>query len=158
MTRLLPVLVLGHALIAGAQTPPAVIQSELVFPAGQFGGAHASTIVETRDGLLAAWFAGSREGASDVGIWTSRRVGTAWTKPVEVATGVQPDGTRYPCWNPVLFAMSDGSIALFYKVGPAPMALVGHGSPLAGQRPHMERCTTPCRTACWDRSRTSRCG
>ena len=44
----------------------------------------------------------------------------AWTAPVEVATGVQPDGTRLPCWNPVLFEMSDSSLALFYKVGPDP--------------------------------------
>jgi predicted neuraminidase len=39
---------------------------------------------------------------------------------VEVATGVQSDGTRYPCWNPVLFAMPDGTVSLFYKVGPSP--------------------------------------
>jgi predicted neuraminidase len=97
-----------------------VIASEFVFEGAPFASAHASSIVETRDGLVAAWFGGSREGASDVGIWMSRRVGTGWTPPVEVATGAEPDGARYPCWNPVLFRMPDGTLALFYKVGPSP--------------------------------------
>ena len=42
------------------------------------------------------------------------------TEPFEVVTGVQPDATRYPCWNPVLFAAPDGLVTLFYKVGPSP--------------------------------------
>jgi predicted neuraminidase len=44
---------------------------------------------------------------------------------VEVATGQQSDGTRHPCWNPVLFRMPDGSLALFYKVGPSPQTWWG---------------------------------
>src|SRR5688572_10411128 len=64
---------------------------EFVFESAPFASAHASTIVETRDGLAAAWFGGTREGANDVGIWVSRRVAGKWTPPVEVATGTQPD-------------------------------------------------------------------
>ena len=37
-----------------------------------------------------------------------------------MATGVQPDGTRHPCWNPVLFETTPGVVTLFYKVGPDP--------------------------------------
>src|SRR6185436_5934831 len=121
------VLVLGGgvASIAGVATlqPPAtrdVVNFEFVFETAPFASAHASTIAETRDGLVTAWFGGTREGASDVGIWLSRRVNGAWTPPVEVATGVQPDGTRHPCWNPVLFVLPDKTLALFYKVGPTP--------------------------------------
>ena len=110
--------------------------SEFVFERAPFASAHASTIVETREGLAAAWFGGTREGAADVGIWVSRRLGSlprrspepaeaGWTAPIEVATGVQPDGTRHPCWNPVLFQMPDASLALFYKVGPSPQTWWG---------------------------------
>ncbi len=94
--------------------------AEFVFESAPFASAHASTIAETRDGLVAAWFGGTREGANDVGIWLSRRVGGTWTAPVEVATGVQPDGVRFPTWNPVLFGLRKGELALFYKVGPSP--------------------------------------
>ena len=37
---------------------------------------------------------------------------------MEVVNGVQEDGTRYPCWNPVLFQPQRGPLMLFYKVGP----------------------------------------
>jgi predicted neuraminidase len=107
----------------------AVVGSEFVFETAPFASAHASTIVETGDGLVAAWFGGTREGADDVGIWISRRghAGrpvqgrreTGWTPPVEVANGVD-DAARYPCWNPVLFEMPDRTLSLFYKVGPSP--------------------------------------
>jgi predicted neuraminidase len=38
---------------------------------------------------------------------------------------VQPDGTRYPTWNPVLFRAPAGTLWLFYKVGPSPSAWWG---------------------------------
>jgi predicted neuraminidase len=110
------------ALVAGLlavqqSAPPA---GEFVFETAPFASAHASTIAETSEGLVTAWFGGTREGAADVGIWLSRRVNGAWIPPIEVATGVQPDGTRHPCWNPVLFYASDKTLTLFYKVGPTP--------------------------------------
>jgi predicted neuraminidase len=115
------ILAMSLALIAQGPAPrPAVVTSEFIFETAAFPSAHASTIVETKDGLLAAWFGGTREGATDVGIWQSRRENGRWTPPVETATGVQPDGTRHPCWNPVLFEMPDRSLRLFYKVGPTP--------------------------------------
>ena len=93
---------------------------EFIFESAPFPSVHASTIAETKDGLVAAWFGGTREGANDVGIWVSRRVNGKWTPPVEVGTGVQPDGTRHPTWNPVLFELRPGELTLFYKVGPSP--------------------------------------
>ena len=96
-----------------------------VFTDAPFPSAHASTIVETPTGLIAAWFAGTREKHPDVGIWVSRHEGGAWKAPVEVATGAQPDGTRLPCWNPVLFEMPDKTLSLFYKIGPSPQTWSG---------------------------------
>jgi predicted neuraminidase len=122
--------------LAVAQPPSPIVTSDFIYEKAPFPSAHASTIVETKDGLLAAWFGGTRERAPDVGIWVSRHSPivhgkTGWSVPVEVANGVQPDGTRHPCWNPVLFDMGAGSITLFYKVGPSPsewwgMALTTH--------------------------------
>jgi predicted neuraminidase len=99
---------------------PGLVSSEFIYERATFPSVHASTIAETKAGLIAAFFGGTREGANDVGIWVSRRQGASWSAPVEVATGTQPDGSRLPCWNPVLFTMPDGALALFYKVGPNP--------------------------------------
>jgi predicted neuraminidase len=43
-----------------------------------------------------------------------------WSAPKELANGVQADGSRYPCWNPVLFQPRSGALMLFYKIGPSP--------------------------------------
>jgi predicted neuraminidase len=99
---------------------PAIVKAELIYERAPFPSAHASTIVETRGGLVAAWFGGTRERDPDVGIWVSRHDGSQWSTPVEVANGVQPDGKRLPCWNPVLFQPATGPLVLFYKVGPSP--------------------------------------
>lgn len=103
-----------------ADRPSPIVASEFVYERAAFRSAHASTILETRDGLLAAWFGGTEEGHPDVAIWVSRRGEAGWSTPVEVATGRQPDGRLHPCWNPVLFRPSRGPLVLFYKVGPSP--------------------------------------
>jgi len=104
---------------AGA-AQPGVIAERFVFEEAPFPECHASTLVETAEGLVCAWFGGTREGHQDVGIWLSRCGPEGWGKPVEVATGVVSESTRYPCWNPVLFAPAQGPLVLFYKVGPSP--------------------------------------
>ncbi|MBR1469768.1 MAG: exo-alpha-sialidase [Prevotella sp.] len=99
---------------AKAQTQ--VLAKEFIYDDAPFPSCHASTIVELRNGdLLAAWFGGSYEGATDVGIWTARKYfgATRWTTPSEVAT---PQGLG-ACYNPVLFQMPDGELLLFYKIG-----------------------------------------
>ena len=89
-------------------------QQDVTFPS-----CHASTITETSEGLIAAWFGGTEERNPDVCIYTSSNIGEHWSKPVMVADGVE-DGKRYPCWNPVLFTKDNGEIVLYYKVGPDP--------------------------------------
>jgi predicted neuraminidase len=101
-------------------TQPGVVASEFIYETAPFPQCHASTIALASDGLVAAWFGGTREKHPDVGIWLSRHDGKSWSVPVEVANGVQDDRTRHPCWNPVLFQMPGGPLLLFYKVGPSP--------------------------------------
>ncbi|MEQ8789361.1 MAG: sialidase family protein [Pirellulaceae bacterium] len=98
------------------------VMSELIYPLDgkPTPQCHASTIAQTPTGLVAAWFGGSHEKNPDVGIWVARRENDGWTKPVEVANGVQSADLRYPCWNPVLLQPNDGPLMLFYKVGPSP--------------------------------------
>lgn len=99
----------------------AVIKSEFIYQAGDvpFPSCHASTIEETEKGLIASWFGGTNEKNPDVGIWVSTFSGRKWSKPEEVANGIQKKGNRYPTWNPVLFN-TGSKIKLFYKVGPNP--------------------------------------
>ncbi|MBI5800516.1 MAG: exo-alpha-sialidase [Verrucomicrobia bacterium] len=104
----------------------AVLKSEFIYEAAPFPACHASTLVEpTGGGLVAAWFGGTHEKHPDVGIWVARLERGQWTKPAEVANGIQPrkpDGTvvRHPTWNPVLFQPKTGPLMLFYKAGPTP--------------------------------------
>lgn len=78
-----------------------------------FPSCHASTLELLPGGdVIAAWFGGSREGAGDVAIWTSRRTGGKWTAPVKVA-----EREDTPHWNPVLFRRGDGVLFLYYKAG-----------------------------------------
>lgn len=99
---------------------PGLIKSEFIYQTAPFPQCHASTIEETKNGLVAAWFGGTREKHPDVGIWISRFDGKKWSPVKEVANGVQSTGKRYPCWNPVLFQPKNGPLMLFYKVGPSP--------------------------------------
>lgn len=72
---------------------------------------HASTVIETPNGLLSCWFGGTHEGNADVAIWFSRKVDGEWTAPLKLADGAEAN------WNPVLFYNSEGKLYLFYKEG-----------------------------------------
>ena len=97
------------------------VNSEFIYEHAPFPSCHASTLAETKTGVVAAWFGGTDEKNPDVGIWFARHDGRVWSAPVEVANGIQADGkSRHPCWNPVLFQRPGGPLLLFYKVGPSP--------------------------------------
>ncbi len=108
----------AQKVFTGAQ---AIVKEEFIFRSKKvpFPSCHASTLAETKEGLITAWFGGSHEKAPDVGIWVSRYAGGKWSKPVEVANGIRNKKTRYPTWNPVLFNTGK-KILLFYKAGPSP--------------------------------------
>lgn len=126
---ILTIFIAVHSLIIGSNPfkgEKCIIKSEFIYQPVDvvFPSCHASTIIETGNGLLAAWFGGTAEKNPDVGIWISHFINSKWTKPVEVVNGIQHKNKRYPCWNPVLYN-SGKEILLFYKVGPSPSSWWG---------------------------------
>jgi predicted neuraminidase len=103
-----------------AKESPAIIKSEFIYETAPFPSCHASTLVETKSGLVAAWFGGTAERNPDVCIYVSRETHGHWSPPVSVADGVGLATNRLPTWNPVLFQPANGPLMLFYKVGPKP--------------------------------------
>jgi len=97
-----------------------ILNEGFIYNQAQFPQCHASTIVETNNGLLAAWFGGTHEKNPDVCIYASSIENGHWRTPVLIADGVINDSLRYPCWNPVLFKRQNGDIILYYKIGPSP--------------------------------------
>ena len=96
-------------------------RTEFIYETAPFPQCHASTICETKAGLVAAWFGGTKEKHPDVGIWLSRHDGKTWSTPVEVANGVQDaEDCAIPAGTRCCFKCPDGPLLLFYKVGPSP--------------------------------------
>jgi predicted neuraminidase len=98
---------------------PAYVQSHrLIAPTAS---AHSASLVRLQDGNLQAfWFAGSREGASDVAIWYARYVAQTglWSAPEKLTTPWQTakDELRYikKLGNPVAVLDRHGYINLYY--------------------------------------------
>ncbi len=94
--------------------------SETVNPDAPEPKAHSGTLVEMADGsLVAAWYAGSGEGARDVSIQVSSRgAGATWSEPraifrrEEVASALQ----RYvhSLGNPLLFTDASNRLGLLF--------------------------------------------
>lgn len=97
-----------------------IIEEQFLYEKDVYPSCHAGTLAETPEGIVAAWFGGTRERHPDVTIRFSRLADGKWTKSVEVANGIVNDTLRYPTWNPVLYQVPGGELILFYKVGPRP--------------------------------------
>ncbi len=96
------------------------LTSEFIYEEAPFPQCHASTLTETKEGLLAAWFGGTHEKNPDVCIYVSAKRNGRWSIPRLAADGIINDTLRYPCWNPVLFTRENGEVILYYKIGPNP--------------------------------------
>lgn len=88
-------------------TQPAEFSAERLPEAAE--SAHAASLAQLPDGrLVAAWFAGSREGAADVAVWLSVLGKNGWTTPKAVATRESTAGGTFAyvrkLGNPVLHA------------------------------------------------------
>ena len=99
----------------------AFVRAGFLYESAPFPSCHASTIVQTPRGMVVAFFGGTHERHPDVCIWVAHLGKDGkWSPPALAADGVQPDGSRQPTWNPVLFQPRGGPLMLFYKVGPSP--------------------------------------
>ncbi|MCY1720221.1 exo-alpha-sialidase [Prolixibacteraceae bacterium Z1-6] len=102
------------------QVKAEILSAEFIADTTQYAQCHASTILETRNGLLLAFFGGTHERNPDVCIYIAAFRNGKWEAPVKVADGKENETLLYPTWNPVLFRGNDERISLFYKVGPSP--------------------------------------
>jgi predicted neuraminidase len=101
----------------GVERSKAETARQGLFARAPFASCHAATLAAADGQLVAAWFAGSEEGAADVAIWCARRDGSGWTPPLEIARGISDDGAAVASWNPVLWAAPSGTLHLFFKAG-----------------------------------------
>lgn len=108
------------------ESPPKILFSGFIYETAPFPSCHASTLLETPDGVMAAWFGGTYERHPDVSIYTSHRKNGEWSTPALAADGIENEVFRNPTWNPVLHRKNDGEIVLFYKEGPNPREWWGH--------------------------------
>lgn len=92
-----------------------IIANELIFPIREGWQSHASHILPLPGGeVFCVFFYGSQEGNSDVRIYGSLRdVDGNWSEAIPLS-----EDDNVPHWNPVLFRKGDGTVLLFYKVGP----------------------------------------
>lgn len=89
-----------------------ILTHEHIFENAPFASCHASSLVQLPNNhIFAVWFAGSREGADDVGIWGSDRINAQWSPPRRLSKV-----RDLPHWNPVLFTAPNGDLHLFFKV------------------------------------------
>ncbi len=103
-----------------AQSSNPVLRAGYIYADAPFEYAHASTISETNDGLLASWYAGDADQVTSMVLWLSRFDGRNWSAPRRLAAGRDVRNEELPVWNPVLFQPTRGPLLLFYRVGPNP--------------------------------------
>lgn len=114
-------LCLSASALRSADEPGAIVTHGFIYDSAPYPSCHASTLAEAGPGhVVGAWFGGTRERDPDVCVWLAHFREGKWSGAINVADGAQPDGTRLPTWNPVLFQPPDGPLWLFYKVGPNP--------------------------------------
>ena len=103
-----------------------IVEEKFLYESAPFPECHAATIAETPEGLIAAFFGGTKERNPDVEIWITKKKGDEWTAPISVANGVINDTLRKACWNPVLYQIPKGELLLFYKIGNSVSDWSGH--------------------------------
>jgi hypothetical protein len=83
---------------------PGWVSEEFIYTEAPFPQCHASTLVETSRGLVAAWFGGTREKNPDVGIWSSYHDGSSWSRRGNGPTGSSSRANVIPRGTPCCFS------------------------------------------------------
>ncbi len=133
----------GRAPSAAPAGRDAILSTEFVFERAPFASAHASTLVETADGLVAAWFGGTDEGHPDVGIWLSRRDGA---RLVAARRGRALRAARRNAaavLEPGALPAVARPAAPLLQGGPEPARVVGSRPHVVGRRPHVVASARP---------------
>ena len=138
------------------ENQPGLVSSEFIYESAPFPSCHASTIAETKEGLVAAWFGGTHERHPDVGIWVSHLKDGKWTPPVEVANGVESPTVRYPTWNPVLFQPNERAVDVVLQSGTVALRVVGHGDDQRRCRTDLVQAHAFARRHYWSREEQAR--
>ena len=115
-----PHFVIPPATSAADATP--FFHEEFIDPNFSQPSVHVASLCELADGGLgASWYGGTREGASDVAVFFSRRnsgPSGAWTQPVPLINrkNAQQETWRFvrKVGNPLLFSDPDGTMGLLY--------------------------------------------
>ena len=74
-------LILSGDLYAQKPWKQGMIVDEFIYNTAPFPECHSATIAETKEGLVAAFFGGTKERNPDVEIWLSRLQSGRWTPP-----------------------------------------------------------------------------
>lgn len=84
---------------------------------------HSSTQIEINGTHIVA-FKGKQPGSVAPGIWIIRRAdGMKWSKLEQL---IEAKDEKSICYSPVFCSRGDGSVLLFYRVGPSPDKLTTH--------------------------------
>ncbi|MFV1993087.1 MAG: exo-alpha-sialidase [Acidiferrobacterales bacterium] len=109
------------ASVASAGSDTSIYSESFIFPKGLNAYNHASSLIELNNGqILAVWYGGSREGATDVRIYKSvfDPENSSWSKPEAIigAAKVSRDLARYvkKIGNPVLHRDDEGKLWIFF--------------------------------------------
>jgi len=111
----------GFAMVEGVDRQEApVFETRLLNPQSPHAKSHSATLAELPDGsLVAAWYAGSGEGAADVAIYLARRSPDGeWSAPEAILTRerVRRELRRnvISLGNPLLLADGNGRLGLLF--------------------------------------------